>query len=73
MNIDMNQQTPKGEKMKTIKVRKSHYETLVKIAFLISDANMAENIPEFGKEMNVDPVKNRKEADNLVYIWECMR
>jgi len=72
MNIDMNQQTPKGEKMKTIKVSESQYKALVKIAFLISDAKMAEKIPEFGKEMNVDPVKNRLEADRLVDKWQFM-
>jgi len=58
--------------MKTVKVSESEYKALVKIAFLISDANMAEKIPEFGKQMEVDPVKNRLEADRLVDKWQCM-
>lgn len=55
-----------------VKISRDEYDILIKIAYLISDAKMAEKIPEFGNEMNVDPAKNRLHADSLVEKWECM-
>ena len=49
-----------------IKVPKAEYELLTRIAFLLSDATMADKSTKFSKEMNVNPKENREEADKLV-------
>lgn len=59
-------------KEETITITKKEYDVLVKAAFLISDAVMAEKNDGFKEEMNVNPCENRKKADDLIYQWECM-
>lgn len=57
---------------KHIRVPEAEYEVLIRIAFLISDAVMAERNEGFRTEMNVDPAASRAEADALVDKWESM-
>jgi hypothetical protein len=47
-------------------------EILREIACLLSDAKLAEVNSGFAHAMDVDPVKNRKLADDLVDRWELM-
>ena len=55
-----------------ITVSEEAYSILTKIAFLISDNNMAKKYPEFRLQQNVDIEKNNLEVACLIDLWEGM-
>lgn len=57
---------------KTIEISEEEYDILTRIAFLISDAKLAEYDDDFADQMEVDPCEYRCEADALVAKWERM-
>jgi hypothetical protein len=57
-------------KGKLLAIREDEYRLLAKIAFLISDNNMAKENPEFKYEMHINIEKNNKEIAALVDQWE---